>query len=299
MASASDKHTEFQDFDKQKLEVASQAIGLYDKHVDTLGHNACMDAVKRYLADQAFGEPRGKGRRGKGKAGKEKPTIAPANNSNHEGSKKEGNAKKHKHKVSFDGAMKYVARLVADMHYGSKAKFYRLNLKHVIEAYPGNEKLDENAKLSAEKSQERHDKKVEVEIKRLTHVLTQHDDDKQLFINTDSDTADLVGEGRHFFHPVGYKRMKNKEKKDARHDKTNWSNQNTAKLFKDHLAQVRAKNASAEEGQVYVPDLSKDWDKMSGQRKFEYLTNPKHWHYRNRVEYEAAKKAMMMKADGM
>jgi hypothetical protein len=295
--------------DIKKLEIASQAISLYDKHVDTLGHNACMDAVKRYLEEQGFG-PKVEG--GGVKIVDDDHAKVQHTPFQIEQSFMGSMEGMHKHKaLQFNSVMKYVGKLAGERHYGAEAKFYKLNLKHVIDAYPGAGKLEKGHKLSRKDKAERLAKNIPAYFQRLRHILNGHADgtnarDENLFVKkkvkTDKAIMPWIESGRHFFHPVGYKRMKSKDKKEARHNVTNWSNEGTAEEYKKHLQEVKAMKTS--EGMIYVPDLSKNWATMSGQAKYEYVTKKKdgklvHWHMKNKEEYISQKKAMMMKADGM
>jgi hypothetical protein len=100
----------------------------------------------------------------------------------------------------------------------------------------------------------------------------------------------------HFFHPVGYNKMDKEAKLKAKEDVLNWSDADTRDAFKEHLKAVHEKNKNKEhkaKGEIYVPKLTKSWINMSGQEKYEYLTNPAHWGYRKKAEYEAEKKNMM------
>ena len=285
---------------KQKLEVISNSIELYDKHVDALGHAACMDAVKRYLATEvavpgALGPhvtAEVVGHKHPDHHTKKLLGVDGTHGHQHEKGTKKGK-NKGKNGCSLGGVLKYVGHLAGEIHFGEKFKYHKLNLDHIRAAHPFPAKLEKDEKLTAEQSKERHMANLKARFHQIEHIITKHKTDTALFVNTDEDTAKLVAEGRHFFHPVGYNRLKKSEKKTVKHDTKNWSNPGTAQQYKEHKAAVRGKQATLKEGEIYAPQLSNGWDKMSGQEKFVFLVNEKHWNVYNKEGYEADKKAMM------
>jgi hypothetical protein len=203
----------------------------------------------------------------------------------------------HKHKaLEFNSVMKYVGELAGEKHYGAQAKFYKLNFQHVIDAYPGAGKLEKGQKMS---KAGKHAKNISAYFQRLRHILNGHADgttarDGNLFVTKvkiDKAIKPWIESGRHFFHPVGYKHMNGKDKKEAMHNVTNWSDAGTAEEYKKHLQEVQAMKTP--KGMIYVPDLSGNWATMSGQEKYEYLTKKKdgrlvHWHTISKVKTDEA-----------
>jgi hypothetical protein len=223
--------------DIKKLEIASQAIGLYDKHVDTLGHNACMDAVKRYLEEQGFGH---------GEAGgadmvtmhggkvhtlydpkKLEETIANIEHELDEMKKKmtgDKKGKKKRSKTPFLTILQSLAKLMIENRSPDHHAHMALDVEYLKGLHPFPKPLeDKKAKLPPDEMKKRHAKKVHAQVAMVGYLVKQFDADKNLFINyEDAIIAEYVQAGMKFVKPKGYRKLTHEEKTEVKRDANNW-----------------------------------------------------------------------------
>lgn len=221
--------------DIKKLEIASQAIGLYDKHVDTLGHNACMDAVKRYLEEQGFG-PNVEG------GGVEMVTVHGAKvhtlhhpkkieeklakieheldemNEKMTGDKK---GKKKRSKIPFLAILKSLAKLMLENKFPNGHMV--LDVEYLKGLHPFPPPVEKDAKLTPDQMKERHVKKVKAEVAMVGHLVKQFATDSKLFDSyEDPVIAEYVQAGKKFVRPKGYRKLTREEKAEVKRDSNNW-----------------------------------------------------------------------------
>lgn len=257
---------------RNRLDVTHNAIQLYDTHVNALGHEACLEAVKRFLATQivpqSFGGP--KSAEGlalvkvAGKAfGKyvDRAQWAKLTDEEKEKIKQENAVEREKKKNMY--------------------KMLRDGLNKIRWELHGNGKTWESAT-------EEERKRVHLwKVVKLPKFSTPDDVTKYLhdisadgisFVNTYSKTVQkYVADGRVFFPPKKYGKMDENERLAERDQENNWTSANNKEAYDS----LKRKMKEAQMRLKFIKPR-KTWIDWSPEHKLKYVMDRDHWEPRKK-----------------
>lgn len=251
---------------KTNLEVTHNAIELYDKHVDALGHTACLEAVKRYLGTQVPVPSSSStvSAKAASKTGTAKPAVqgiaVPASvkgfsvagdNENFLENEKSRKQKK-KRKLTFGKVINYIINKTRKEFYGKNVDKEDKEAMHKLMFWKVN---------NISRKKEDGSKRPFVEIVRY---ITNKNEKDNRWVNTyDANVEAAAKSGRVFFKPHGYYDMDEREKLAARKNTRNWST-STSKEAYEKLKKAMGKRKMK-------PMQIDEWDGFSGEQKLQYL----------------------------
>lgn len=253
---------------KKRLEVTHEAIQLYDKHVNALGHAACMDAVKRYLGGVI-------------------PLPNATNGETEMDDKKAAKKQKRKEKRKEKKAAKKAAneqerkeKKIARLQRMPKMMRIRMMAMQVW-------KKEIDSEVPAEQQ------KFLKFVPRVTwntfwmsatpngildflkEQHTQYPTPIPFENEYDESIHKHVKAGQIFFKPAGYETMNAEQKKTELRNNDNWSNAGTRSKYKKMVRDMKA------QGKVHkhLSDNERKniWDKKTGQEKLVWLMGEENW----------------------